>query len=282
MKILVTGASGMLGCDICALFSKHHDVTGIDKDVLDITSPGGTLNYVKSLKPAMIINCAAFTNVDGCETQKDEAYLVNALGARNLAIAANEINAPLVHYSTDYVFDGTSAVPYTEFDNVNPIGVYGKSKLAGEEYLKNFTNRFFIIRTQWLFGKNGPNFVKTILKRAAETGLLRVVNDQTGRPTYTKDLAVSTLSLIDNGGFGTYHITNAGTVSWYEFTQQILKAANQTSVSLTPCTTDEFPRPAKRPAYSPLDNYCIRLAGLPELRHFDGALNDYLNDLNYI
>lgn len=279
MKVLVTGAKGMLGTDLCALLSKKYDVTGIDINELDITRLDETVNFIRDLKPDRIINCAAATNVDGCETEVDKAYLVNAIGVKNLAIASNEVNAPLIHYSTDYVFDGTATKPYTEFDNVNPQSVYGKSKLAGENYIKSLTNRYYIIRIQWLYGKNGPNFVKTILKRAVETGNLKVVNDQTGCPTYTKDLACATEILLDKNDYGTYHITNSGVVSWYEFTREILKLSNLSNITLTPCTTEEFPRPAKRPAYSPLDNYCLRLLGYPVLRPFEDALRCYLEEI---
>lgn len=279
MKILVTGTSGMLGTDLCALLSKKHDLTGIDIGDLDITQLSETLIYIKRFKPDMIINCAAATNVDGCETESDKAYLVNAIGAKNLAIASDEVHAPLIHYSTDYVFDGTATKPYTEFDSVNPQSVYGKSKLAGENYIRTLTNRYYIIRTQWLYGKNGSNFVKTIMKRAAETGKLSVVNDQTGCPTYTKDLACATEILLGKNDYGTYHITNSGIVTWYEFTREILKQSNLSNVTLTPCTTEEFPRPAKRPKYSPLDNYCLRLSGYPLLRSYEDALKCYLDEI---
>jgi len=278
MKILIIGARGMLGTDLCMLLGKKYDTTGIDIEELDITRLDDTVYFIKNYKPALIINCAAITNVDGCETEVDRAYLVNAIGARNLAVASNETGAPLIHYSTDYVFDGAASVPYTEFDKVNPQSVYGKSKLAGEEYVKSLTNRYFIIRTQWLYGKNGLNFVKTIMKRAAETGELKVVNDQTGKPTYTKDLAAATQTLLDKSDYGIYHITNSGIVSWYEFTAEILKAANLKNVKLTPCTTEEFPRPAKRPMYAPLENYCLKLAGLPEPRSFKEALKHYIKE----
>lgn len=284
MKILISGARGMLGTDICNLLGQKHDVTCVNSTILNITHFNEVIKFAKNLKPEIIINCTAMSNVDGCETEIDKAFLINAIGPKNLAIASNEVGAQLIHYSTDYVFDGAASVPYTEFDTENPQSIYGKSKLAGENYVKNLTSKYYIIRLQWLFGKNGPNFVKTILKHAAETGKLKVVNDQIGSPTYTKDLACATLNLLNTCDYGTYHITNSGIVSWYEFTVKILelmskKESRFKDVELSPCTTEEFPRPAKRPKYSPLDNYCLKLNGYPLLRPYEDALTDYLNEM---
>ncbi|MDR1690043.1 MAG: dTDP-4-dehydrorhamnose reductase [Clostridiales bacterium] len=278
MKVLLTGAKGMLGTDMAAVLGQKHDVTGIDIADLDITNLDDTLKFVKNIKPDVIINPAAFTQVDMCETEADTAYRVNSIGARNMAIAANEVNSPIIHISTDYVFDGNSKIPYTEFDTPNPQSVYGKSKLAGENYVKSMTNKYFIFRIQWLYGKNGPNFVKTILRIAKEKGRVTVVNDQIGKPTYTKDVAAAVLSFLGKGDYGTYHVTNSGIVSWYEFTAEILKQSGLKNVELLPCTTAEFPRPAKRPAYAPLDNYCLRLLGYAQMRPFEEALGDYLTE----
>jgi len=214
--------------------------------------------------------------VDGCELEPDNAYRVNALGSRNVAVAAAKIGAKLVYISTDYVFDGAARRPYTEFDDTNPISVYGKSKLAGERYVAGLSNKYFIVRTSWPYGEHGHNFVKTMLRLAKEKNELTVVDDQVGSPTYTKDLARFIADLVHTELYGTYHAANTGSCSWYRFARTIFEMAGLDHVKVRPISTSELNRPAPRPAYSVLDHYCIRLEGLPDLRPWEEALEEYL------
>ena len=280
MRILVTGSKGMLGTDLLSELSSQ-EVCGVDIDTLDICSLHDVISYTHAFKPQVVINCAAFTNVDVCETELITAYKVNSIGPKNLAIACNKLDVPLLQISTDYIFDGEKGSEYLEGDVVNPLSVYGRSKLDGENFIKGLTNKYFIVRTQSLYGKHGNNFVKTILKTARDKGILKVVNDQTSNPTYTKDLCVAIRELIETENYGTFHVTNAGAVTWYEFTKEILKQTGIENVSLTPCTTAEFPRPAKRPAYSPLKNFYWELCGFRLLRDHSEALKDYLAEMQF-
>lgn len=277
MKILITGVNGMLGTDLTQLFTPQFEVTAIDIQQLDLTDNNATIDYITNLKPHIIINCAAYTNVDGCETEIDTAYKANAVAPRNIAVASNNINAKFLHISTDYVFDGETNKPYKEDDTTNPLSIYGKSKLMGEDLVKCFSNKYFILRTQWLYGKNGNNFAKTMLKLANESPSIKVVNDQFGSPTYTRDLCTVIEQIIKTENYGTYHITNSGVTSWYEFAKTIFTLTN-IKVDLRPCTTEEFPRPAHRPKFSKLDNYFWRINGFNELRNYKEALKDYLKE----
>ncbi len=276
MRVLVTGSRGMLGTDLMKALNKRHMAVGLDIEELNITDLTQTLKTVKELAADVVINCAAYTNVDGCETNEEQAYKVNAIGPRNLAVACNELGAALVHISTDYVFPGTSSRPYREDDPIGPKSVYGWSKLAGENNVRALCSRHYIVRTSWLFGQHGPNFVKTMLRLAAERTELTVVNDQTGSPTYTGDLAAALIDLIAQPAYGTYHLTNSGTCTWYEFTKEILQDAGITGVDVKPISTEELNRPAPRPAFSVLDNFNWVLQGFKPLRHYREALGDYL------
>lgn len=277
MKILITGANGMLGTDLTQLLTTQFEVIAIDIQQLDLIDNEATIDYITNLKPNIIINCAAYTNVDGCETEIDIAYKVNAVAPRNIAVAANNINAKFLHISTDYVFDGETDKPYQEDDTTNPLCIYGKSKLMGEDHVKNLSSKYFILRTQWLYGRNGNNFVKTMLKLADESPSIKVVNDQFGSPTYTRDLCAVIEQIIKTENYGTYHITNSGVTSWYEFAKTIFTLSN-IEVDLKPCTTEEFPRPAHRPKFSKLDNYFWRINGFSELRNYKEALKYYLRE----
>ncbi|KNZ70037.1 dTDP-4-dehydrorhamnose reductase [Thermincola ferriacetica] len=279
MHILITGSNGMLGHALTAVLSQQHKLTGLDLPDLDITNLSAVKSAVSFHQPDLIINAAAYTDVDGCETNVDHAFAVNALGPRNLAVVCNELNIPMVHISTDYVFDGTAASPYRETDKPNPRSVYGKSKLLGEQYVRELTNKHYIIRTSWLFGENGKNFVATMLRLAKERDEIGVVNDQTGSPTYTRDLANAISELIQQPAYGTYHITNSGTCTWYQFAREIFRQAGINKVRVKPITTEEINRPAPRPRYSVLDNYLWRLQGMRPLRQYKDALTDYLKSL---
>ncbi len=275
-KILIVGAKGMLGQTLAATL-KHHTLTLWDKDEIDITNAEQVNEKILALQPDVIINAAAYTAVDACEENSELAMQVNGVGPGNLAQAAKTIAAILVHYSTDYIFNGEKEDGYPEdFSEVEPVNAYGKSKAVGEAAITNTVdehwNKFYIIRTAWLYGVGGPNFVDTMLKLAKEKDSLSVVNDQHGSPTFTKDLAERTAWILDTQpDFGIYHVTNAGTCTWYEFAKEIFAQAN-VSIDVNPCTSDEFPRPAKRPAYSILLN-----TKLPAIRSWQDGLRDYLS-----
>ena len=287
MRILISGISGMLGVDLYQVLGKEHQVTGLDRrdfpcspspsvSKIDITDLEAVKELFSRLTPHFVIHAAAYTDVDGCEKDADKAYQVNALGTRNIALACQKLDIPLLYLSTDFVLRGNKEAPYSEFDEPHPVNVYGKSKLAGESYLRSFLSRYFIVRTSWLYGKWGENFVATILKLAREESTLKVVNDQVGSPTYTKDLSQQIKRLVATELYGIYHITNSGRCSWYEFAQEILRLAGIKGVKLTPLTSEELARPAPRPKFSVLDNYCLRLSLGDGMREWKEALEEYM------
>lgn len=247
--ILVVGANGMLGRDMMGVIGGT--ARGVDVDEVDITSLESTERIVRTLKPEIVINCAAYTDVDGCESNAETAMQVNGEGVAHLAMASREIGARLVHVSTDYVFDGGKGSPYVEDDATRPLGVYGESKLAGELNAA-FNPDHLIVRTQWLYGLHGKNFVETMLRLAGEKDELAVVTDQIGSPTWTVDLSHAILALVKTGQRGVYHAANAGFCSWNEFARAIFEEAGL-PVKVAGMTTDELNRPARRPLYSTLD-----------------------------
>lgn len=273
MKILILGAKGMLGTDLMQSFASYNP-KGLDLAELDITNHQALENKLKEISPDLVINAAAYTKVDDCETNQEIAYEVNGRAVGFLAKFCRQIGARLIHYSTDYVFDGENKKGYRENDEPNPLSVYGKSKRMGEKMLAEQTDNFHLIRTAWLYGKNGPNFVKTMIELSEKQPELKVVNDQFGRPTYSQDLAEKTKEIVENKKtkFGIYHVTNSGTCSWYEFAVKIFEILGK-DVKITPVATAEFPRPAKRPHYSILIN-----TKLKPLRPWEEALNDYLQN----
>lgn len=258
-KIIVTGCNGQLGRAINNLYGRNAEIELVNTDVaeLDITNLEDTLAFVQEVRPYAIINCAAHTAVDACETDVDNAYRINALGPRNLSIAAAKTGAKLVQVSTDYVFSGDAHSPYTEFDTPNPQGIYGKTKLEGENFVKAFAGKYFIIRTAWLYGE-GKNFVKTMLRLAETNDTVRVVMDQVGSPTSTVELAKMIDALIWTENYGVFHGTCEGVCSWADFAEEIFRLAGK-KVKVERITSDEFKAAAKRPAYSVLDNYMLRL-----------------------
>ncbi|MDI3483436.1 MAG: dTDP-4-dehydrorhamnose reductase [Methanobacteriaceae archaeon] len=276
MRIFITGATGMLGKDLVKTLSDHKIIT----KRVDITILEDLLDFIGRSKPDMIIHTAAFTDVDAAESEKNKAYKVNVLGTRNVTLAASKVNAPIVYISTDYVFDGEKREGYYEFDKPNPINFYGLTKYLGEVCVRDLTNKFYIVRTSWLFGKHGRNFVKTILKLAEENEKIQVVDDQIGSPTYTLDLAKAIGKLIKKQAYGVYHITNSGHCSWYEFAKEVFKEAD-INISLEPVTSNEFKRPARRPKCSILKNYNWKMEGFPTLRDYRLALQDYLRGLGF-
>jgi dTDP-4-dehydrorhamnose reductase len=286
MKVLVTGASGQLGRDVVLLLEKEgHDVLACDRDQMDITNQAQCNEVISSYHPEVVIHCAAYTAVDAAETDIDGAYKVNAVGTRNVAVAAEKTGAKLIYISTDYVFDGKSVDPYQEYDNTNPQSVYGKSKRAGEWLVQSLSSRWFVVRTSWVYGLHGNNFVKTMLKLGQEKPKLQVVHDQKGSPTYTLDLAGFLMELMTTEMYGIYHASNSGTCTWYEFTQAIFEEAQTTGgvsiqAKLEPCTTEQFPRPAPRPVNSVMDHMSIRTNGLTDLRPWRDGLKDFIFSLS--
>lgn len=273
MKILVTGANGQLGREITKQGSEHELVL-TDSDVLDITNGEAVRLFFQNEKPDVVIHCAAYTNVDAAEVDIDGAFRVNVIGAQNIAAGCLETGARMVYVSTDYVFDGEKQEPRREFDSINPQSIYGHTKWQGEEMVRQILGRHYIVRTAWLYG-DGNNFVRTMLKLAVTNDTLRVVHDQVGTPTSTADLARVIFRLLKSNAYGTYHATCQGQCSWYEFACEIFRQAGK-EVTVVPVTTSEFPRPAKRPMYSVLDNHMLRMTVGDPMREWQDALKDYL------
>ncbi|MEE8348333.1 MAG: dTDP-4-dehydrorhamnose reductase [Acidobacteriota bacterium] len=277
MKIAITGAKGMLGQALSKAFSKH-SLTPLSSRDLDVTSLESVRRVVADLKPDWVIHAAAYTQVDAAEANSLEAYRVNALGTRNLAMAVHESGSRLAYYSTDYVFDGTQERPYREWDPANPLSVYGASKLAGEFFLRSLCPKHLIVRTSWLFGAGGPHFVGKIMAAAEKKKSLEVVSDQRGSPTFTTDLAYMTLCLVAANKSGTYHVTNSGNCSWEEFAREILTLCDIES-EIRPINSEQLATPARRPRNSILNNYLLQLEGMPLLRPWQSALAAFLGKI---
>lgn len=285
-KILVTGCNGQLGRAIREEYAKE-DVEFINTDVvegeeilaLDITDVQAVMSLVRETRPDVIINCAAHTNVDACETQWDLAYKINAIGPRNLSIAAAEVDAKMIHVSTDYVFDGTGTKPYTEFDEIHPVSAYGKTKAEGERFVKEFAKKYFIFRTAWLYG-DGKNFVKTMLRLSETHDEVTVVEDQKGSPTSAVELARAIRHFEPTENYGVFHATCEGDTNWADFTEEIFKRAGK-NTKVKHVTSEQYaamnPASAKRPAYSILDNYMMRLTGGYRMADWRTALEEYMD-----
>ena len=284
-KILVTGCNGQLGRAVRKEYAGEK-VTFINTDVtegegvlaLDITDVDAVMELVRREKPDVIINCAAHTNVDLCEKQWDSAYRINAIGPRNLSIAATAVGAKMIHVSTDYVFEGNGTRPYTEFDAPNPISAYGKTKLEGERFEQAFADRYFILRTAWLYGE-GKNFVKTMLRLAETHDEVSVVDDQVGSPTSAVELARMIHYLEKTDNYGIFHATCEGDTNWADFAETIFKKAGKVT-KVRHVSSEEYakmnPASAKRPAYSILDNYMLRLTGDYRMADWQDALDEYM------
>lgn len=294
MRILITGANGQLGTELLDMLHSGHgeigaiseryagaEILAVDREQLDLTDFAALQQTLQQFAPDVIINCAAFTNVDGCETDQDAAFLVNSLVPQQLALYAANADCKLVQVSTDYVFSGQGSVPYQEWDICAPASIYGKSKYLGERYALQH-RKTFIVRTAWLYGYRGRNFIKTIIKAARAGKSLRVVDDQLGNPTSANDLAYHILKLALTEQYGIYHCTNNGVCSWYEFACAFLQMAgieNQPAA----CSTAEFyagkdPKPADRPAYSALDHMALRNTVGDEMRSWQEALAQYMKN----
>ena len=281
MKILLLGHRGMLGSDLLLQLAGKHEIAGFDKDEIDITSASECRKTINDSEPDIVINAAAYTDVDGCQKAKDECFAVNAEAVKNIAESCRKKNIRIIHFSTDYVFDGNGREPYKEDHPCNPINTYGASKLAGENYLQTLSDNYILIRTAWLYGKTGKNFVRTILEKAQTTNQLEVVDDQIGSPTYARDLVAAVGLLIDKNITGIFHITNRGSCSWFQFTEKILQEAGITGVKVLPIKSDKLTRPALRPHYSVLSMQKFISATGKAMQPWQLALQDYLQNSNH-
>ena len=281
-KVIVTGCRGQLGIAVNKLYAGSQELELVNTDVeeLDITNIDKVMEFVRAVKPYAIINCAAHTNVNACETDVDNAYKINAIGPRNLSIAAAEMGAKLMQISTDYVFAGNGNRPYVEFDATNPLGVYGASKLAGENFVREFAGNYFIIRTAWLYG-DGKNFVKTMLRLSETHDKVRVVGDQVGNPTSADELVKAIACLLPTENYGIFHGTCEGFCSWADFTKEIFRLAGK-ATEVEEITTKEYmkdnPASAARPSYSVLDNYMLRLTTDFQFADWHDAIEAYLKN----
>lgn len=278
-KLIITGANGQLGRAINALYQGREDIVCVNTDVdeLDITNLEEVEALVAREKPYAIVNCAAYTAVDACEDQEELAFRVNAIGPRNLAIAAEANGAKMMHISTDYVFAGNSNVPYREFDATGPKGAYGRTKLAGEKFVERFSSRHFIIRTAWLYG-DGKNFVKTMLRLAETMPEVKVVDDQVGSPTSASELAKAMDALLFTNNYGTFHGTCEGVCSWADFAEEIFRLAG-TGTKVVRILSSEFAAKAQRPAYSVLDNYMLKNTTDFMFADWKDAIKEYMQTL---
>ena len=291
MKILITGSKGQLGNEIQSIIKngkaeigviseeiKNSQVVALDIEDLDITNLEQVKEVIYRETPDVIINCAAATNVDGCESNQDLAFKINSIGPRNLAIVCQEVGSKLLQVSTDYVFSGVGSNPRAEFDLTNPYSVYGKTKLMGEDYVRAFSTKYFIVRTAWLYGYVGKNFVYTMMNLGKTKESIDVVDDQRGNPTNANDLAYHILKLIETEEYGVYHCTGVGECSWYDFAKLIMELSEITCV-VNPCTSEEFKTVAKRPEYSSLDNMMLRYTVGDEMRGWKEALTSFIKNI---
>lgn len=275
--ILVTGAGGQLGQELVRMSRPGVKWIGLSRQELDITDAKACRRAVEACRPDAVIHAAAYTAVDRAESEPEQAYRVNVTGTLNMAAATEAAGARFCYVSTDYVFDGKGTRPYREDDPVAPQTVYGRTKLEGERAALAACSRVFVVRTSWVYGRYGINFVHTMLKLAESQSTIRVVNDQTGSPTCTYDLAALLAELVQTDRYGVYHASNCGSCTWYQFAQAIFEHSGL-NVNVIPCTTEEFPRPAPRPTYSVLGHEAMKRAGFAPLRHWREALWEYLDN----
>ncbi|MBI5286836.1 MAG: dTDP-4-dehydrorhamnose reductase [Deltaproteobacteria bacterium] len=272
MRVFITGSEGQVGQELGRVFS-NVDTFLATHEAQDITHPS-IIQTIVDFKPDALIHTGAFTDVDGCELDPDRAFRVNAFGTRNVAVGAEKVKAKLVYLSTDYVFDGEKREPYTEFDETNPINIYGKSKLAGEWFVQHLSSRFFIIRTSWLYGRKGKNFLKTVLRLAQEKEELRMVDDQKGSPTNARELSEVIGRVIKAETYGIYHASGAGESSWYEYALEILRLKG-IKKKVVPIKASQLGWPAQRPAYSVLRHRALESIGI-QMRPWQEALKEFI------
>lgn len=276
MKILVTGGNGMLGKDLLPLLQERHESVRLTRAEADITDQLQVRRAIGQGRPQVVIHAAAMTAVDGCELRPELAFKVNAEGTRHVAAVCAELGVPMLYVSTDYVFDGEKAEPYVETDRTHPVSVYGKSKLEGENHVRELLQHFWIARTSWVFGPFGKNFVEAILGKGRQGATLRVVDDQIGCPTYTADLAQKIVEIVERGRPGLYHVSNQGSCSRFEFAQEILRQAGLDPTLVLPVPTSASDRPARRPANSRLANQKLEEEKIAFLPDWKDALSRYL------
>jgi dTDP-4-dehydrorhamnose reductase len=282
MTVLVTGAGGMLAKDLLpCLLERGYQILALGHEKLDITDLGAVRATADSCESEFIVNCAAYTKVDEAEEEEHQALMVNSFGVQNLCLVCQEKDIPLVHFSTDYVFDGTKEGPYTICDEPNPLSVYGRSKLLGEKYIRGALNKFYLIRTSWLFGVHGRNFIETMLELGEGGKQISVVNDQRGCPTWTHHLAQKVVALIETGRYGICHITNSEPTTWFDFSKEIFRLSGM-DMEVLPATSEEFPRPAKRPQNSVLDPFPLPQFLGGEMPSWREALKEYLKQRNVV
>jgi dTDP-4-dehydrorhamnose reductase len=286
-RILVIGAKGMLGRDLVEILrsssrvDQHLDceILGWDIEEIDIQEEKNTVTKIESLRPNIVINIAAYTNVDGCESHDEKAFVINAEGMRHVALGALRCRAKVVYLSTDYIFDGKKREPYLEDDPPHPLSVYGRSKLRGEQYVQEMVEDALIVRTQWLYGKYGNNFVASVLRQAREKKVLSIINDQVGSPTYTIDLSRAISVLIQCDARGVFHVANSDLCTWFAFGQEILKLSGMEGVRIVPISSEELGRPATRPLYSVLNTEKLKRETGMTLRPWSEALKEYLSTI---
>lgn len=280
MKVLVTGVKGQLGYDVMRELKKRgHEAVGVDIDEMDITDAGQVRQVLTKTAPEAVIHCSAFTAVDRAEDEVDLCRRVNAQGTKNIAEVCEELDCKLLYLSTDYIFSGDGERPWEPEDEPNPLNVYGQTKYEGEQEVKTRCNKHFIVRISWVFGINGNNFIKTMLRLGKEKGAVKVVDDQIGSPTYTFDLAILLVDMIESEAYGEYHATNEGICSWYEFAKEIFRAAGMDDVTVTPVATGEFPAKAKRPKNSRMSKEKLVKNGFNKLPTWQDAVRRYLEEL---
>lgn len=280
MRVLVTGVNGQLGYDVVRRFnSLGIECLGVGRKEFDLTNETQTIDFIKNYNPDVVVHCAAYTAVDKAEDEKNLCYKVNVLGTRYIAKACTEVGAKLVYISTDYVFDGKGETPFEVDDEPNSINYYGQTKYEGELEVKKLIDKHFIIRISWVFGINGNNFVKTMLRLGKERDKLSVVADQIGSPTYTYDLAELISDIVSTEKYGTYHATNEGFCSWYEFANEIFKISGL-NVEVTPIKTEDYPTKAVRPKNSRLSKKKLELEDFDRLPNWKDALKRYLEELD--
>lgn len=285
MKIAVIGANGQLGCDVCEAFTDSgHEVVPINHDTADIADHDSIKSFLKQSTPEVIVNTAAMHNVDACEADPVKSFLVNGIGARNLSLIANELDAKLFYISTDYVFDGSKKAPYVETDYPLPLNAYGNSKLAGESFVRSIARKHFVLRVSGLYGlnpcraKGGNNFVKLMLKLSRERDEVRVVDDEVLTPTFTEDIARQIVAMADTDAYGLYHVTEQGSCSWFRFAAEIFRLSGA-GVKLSVADPDEFPMKVARPKYSVLENSALKTLGMDLMPDWQEGLKTYLEKI---
>ena len=283
MKVLVTGVKGQLGYDVVRELQKRgHETVGVDIDKMDITDAAAVERVMTEVQPDAVIHCSAYTAVDRAEEDTEICRRVNVDGTENIAKICKKLDCKMLYLSTDYIFSGDGERPWEPDDEASPLNAYGQSKYDGELALKKYVEKYFIVRISWVFGINGNNFIKTMLRLGRENGAVKVVDDQIGSPTYTYDLARLLVDMIESDRYGAYHATNEGICSWYEFAKEIFRAAGMDNVSVTPVKSGEFPVKAKRPKNSRMSKEKLVTNGFSLLPAWQDAVARYIKELNLL